>query len=52
MRNSALGAGCLGLDEVPWLQGHTHLSFRKTETVRQLLPFRSHHIMVLLESVF
>lgn len=52
IRNSALGDGCLGLDEVPWLLGHTHLSFRKAETVRQLLPFRSHHVMILLERVF
>lgn len=29
----------------------THLSFRKAEAVRQLLPFRSHHVMILLEGV-
>lgn len=46
-----LVAGCLGQDEVLWMLDHTHLSFRKAETVRQLLPFRSHHIMILLESV-
>lgn len=34
------------------LQSRAHLSFREAEAVGELLPFRSHHVVVFLERVF